>query len=138
MPCDDALGRCPFDHSRVRGIPCVDCHQDDYDATTNPDHTLYEFSLDCAACHDTYRWGDGRFDHRQFFPIYSGAHREPWNSCSDCHVDSGNLAVFSCLGCHPHNNRNETNQKHDEVQDYDPNTDYDSLRCFECHRDGRS
>jgi hypothetical protein len=123
-----------FDHSRVRGIPCVDCHQDDYDATRNPDHTLYVFSLDCADCHNTQRWGDGRFDHREFFPIYSGAHREPWNSCSDCHVDSGNLAVYACLGCHPHNNQRETDLKHSGIQDYD----YTSLRCFECHPDGRS
>ena len=41
-----------FNHEVVlAGTPmvCVDCHQDDYDQTTRPDHIAAGFPLDCAA-----------------------------------------------------------------------------------------
>jgi len=126
---DDAA----FDHSQVRATPCVDCHLEEYNQTNDPDHLQAGFSMECQNCHNTHRWGDGRFDHGQWFPIYSGKHREEWNSCNDCHINPSSYMEFSCLGCHPHSNRRDTDDKHDGLNDYA----YDSIECYRCHPDGR-
>ena len=121
-----------FDHSQVAGTPCADCHQDDYDATSDPIHTALGFPISCQDCHNTIDWHDGRFAHGTFFPIDSGKHRDKWNECSDCHTNSADYSVFSCLGCHPHSDQQETDNHHDEEPEYA----YDSIRCFECHPRG--
>lgn len=123
-----------FDHSQVRGTPCADCHQDDYDATSDPIHIVLNFPTSCQDCHNTISWHDAVFDHATFFPIDSGKHREAWNECSDCHTNSTDFSVFSCLGCHPHSNQRDTDDKHSEEPEYQ----YDSIRCFECHPRGNS
>ncbi len=47
------------------GLPseCVDCHRDDYDATTDPNHQSAGFPTDCAACHDPTTWTGATIDH---------------------------------------------------------------------------
>lgn len=126
-----------FNHERqLAGMPliCVECHQGDYDATRDPDHESAGFPVDCQACHDTRRWEGATFAHDGFFPIDSGAHREEWETCVDCHVEPTNYAVFSCLGCHPHSDQQKTDSDHDEEPDYL----YDSIECYDCHPRGRS
>jgi hypothetical protein len=126
-----------FDHDSqvdLSSTSCVTCHQDDYDATTNPNHRTAGFPVDCQACHGTRSWRPATFDHDPWFPLESGRHREEWNECSDCHTVPSDYKQFSCLGCHPHSDRNETDEKHREERDYQ----YDSRRCYECHPRGRS
>lgn len=80
---------------------CVNCHRDDYDATTDPAHAAAGMPTQCASCHGTVTWDGARFDHDgQWFPIYSGAHRGKWNSCSQCHTAPTNFAQFTCATCH--------------------------------------
>ena len=76
-------------------------------------------------------WEGAEFDHLQYFPIYSGEHRqgEVWTSCSDCHPNSNNFAVFDCLECHP---SSEMNEEHEEVPGYV----YQSPACLDCHPTG--
>lgn len=112
---------------------CVTCHQSDYDQTSNPNHLAANFPTDCAACHTTNPgWTPAEFDHdAQYFPIYSGTHRQAWNDCTDCHTNSSNYAEFSCFQCH---GQSQTNNDHSEVNGYS----YNSMACYECHPNGRS
>ena len=112
---------------------CWACHQDDYDGTTDPDHAAAHFPIDCASCHPVTSWDDGEFDHDgSYFPIYTGSHREAWNDCSDCHTNSSDYGVFSCIDCHEHSDQAEVDNDHDE----EPNYEYNSNACYSCHPDG--
>lgn len=112
------------------GVPCVDCHQSDYDGTSNPNHTSVGIPTDCAACHGTTTWDGARFDHDGWFPIYSGRHRGAWNSCSDCHT-TGDFSQFTCTRCH---SQAQMDEHHKEVSGYGPApTD-----CIRCHPQGNS
>jgi hypothetical protein len=116
------------------GLPsdCVFCHQDDFNATTNPRHGTAGFGTDCASCHGTTTWNGATFDHdASFFPIYSSKHRGKWNDCSDCHVNQSNYSAFSCLNCHAHD-RSRTDEDHSGVSGYR----YDSFACLDCHPRG--
>jgi hypothetical protein len=115
------------------GLPsdCVDCHIADYEGARNPNHVTNGFPTDCTLCHrpSDASWNDGTFDH-PFFPITSGPHASA--DCSDCHIEPGNFAVFSCLdaGCHP---QSRMDDKHSD----EPGYVYDSAACYSCHPDGR-
>lgn len=111
---------------------CYACHRGDYENTSDPNHLSAGFPTDCAACHSPLRWEPADWDHDTLFPIYSGTHREKWNSCADCHVVATNYSVFECIDCHEHN-RTDTDDDHDEVGDYE----YVSSACLQCHPDGR-
>ena len=45
---------------------CVSCHQNDYDATTDPNHISAQFSTDCTSCHTTGGWVPSTFNHDFF------------------------------------------------------------------------
>ena len=116
-----------------QGLPsdCVDCHLNDYQQTTDPDHIAAGFPTDCEICHrgSDLSWDQGNFNH-VWFPINSGAHRN--RDCSECHPSSGNFAVFTCTtSCHP---RSDTDPDHDEVPGYV----YNSAACYSCHPNGES
>jgi hypothetical protein len=122
---------------RYTGTPtdCNSCHQSDYAATTNPNHRAAGFPVQCETCHTTTAWRPASFDHDgRYFPIYSGAHRGEWTSCSECHVSSGNYRAFECILCHEHSNKAEVDKDHDDERGYV----YASSACYQCHRDGRA
>jgi hypothetical protein len=122
---------------RYTGTPtdCSSCHQSDYAATTNPNHRAAGFPVQCETCHTTTAWRPASFDHDgRYFPIYSGAHRGEWTSCSECHVSSGNYRAFECILCHEHSNKAEVDKDHDDERGYV----YASSACYQCHRDGRA
>ncbi len=85
------------------GVTCIDCHNDEYLAATNPNHLNAGFSTECSACHDinSLDWSassfDGNlFDHdAQYFPIYSGAHEGEWEGCIDCHTNSNDYSEYT-------------------------------------------
>ncbi len=111
---------------------CNSCHINDYNNTTNPNHLAAKFPQECEICHNTNGWIPSTFNHdQQYFPIYSGAHKNKWDNCLICHTDQNNYSVFSCLTCHEHN-QTEMNQKHIEVSDYQ----YNSEACLNCHPNG--
>lgn len=121
--------------SGYAGTPnqCFDCHQADFDGTTEPNHLSAHFSTHCETCHSETSWIPSTFDHdNQYFPINSGPHRETWSSCLTCHIDASNYSVFSCTVCHEHS-QTEMDQKHNEVSGYA----YNSISCFDCHPNGR-
>ena len=103
---------------------CYSCHQSKYNNTTNPNHQVMGFPPTCKICHDTKGWSPASFkQHDVLFPIYSGSHNGKWDSCSECHPDLNNYAVFDCKTCHAnaHEGRNYTN-----------------AQCYDCHKRGTS
>ncbi len=112
---------------------CFGCHAADYNNTTNPNHQAAQFPTDCTSCHSQNSWTPSTFDHdNMYFPIYSGKHEGEWDLCSDCHINSGNYSIFSCINCHEHSNQGEVDNDHDEVNGYV----YESNACYACHPDG--
>ncbi len=112
---------------------CHSCHKTDYDNTTDPNHQAAGFPTNCENCHNTNRWNETTWDHdSQYFPIYSGKHKDKWNTCSDCHVNSTNFAIFECINCHEHN-KTKMDDKHKDVSGYV----YQSAACYNCHPNGR-
>jgi hypothetical protein len=110
---------------------CVGCHLTNYNQTTNPSHTAAQFPTTCADCHSQSTWSPANWNHDgQYFPIYSGKHKNKWNLCTDCHSNPGNYAVFTCTtSCHP---QASTNNKHQGVNGYS----YNSAACYNCHPTG--
>jgi len=115
-------------------LECVACHQTDYDQTADPNHLSAQFPTTCETCHSAVAWEQTSWDHDgQYFPINSGAHREKWDDCTDCHVNPANYTQFECINCHDHNEQDMWD-KHKEEAGYE----YDSIRCYECHPNGKS
>ena len=115
-----------------KSATCVSCHQTAFNATTNPNHGLASFPTTCLDCHTTTTWTGARYTAHDasYFPIYSGAHRGRWSSCSTCHTVASDYTQFTCLTCH---GQQETNGHHSEVSGYS----YTSQACYSCHRNGR-
>ncbi|MCB9466090.1 MAG: cytochrome c3 family protein [Candidatus Eisenbacteria bacterium] len=113
---------------------CIECHLVDYQ-TASPDHDGAGFPTDCTSCHSLVGWDNADFDHdNSWFPIYTGTHREKWDTCTDCHTNPGDFTIFTCIDCHAHR-QSEMDQKHQEenVDDYV----YESTACYACHPRGR-
>jgi len=114
---------------------CHECHASDYEMAQNPNHQASGFSQNCKECHTlSENWSPADFaQHDSFyFPIYSGKHKNVWNSCATCHTNPQNYSVFSCTDCHEHN-ESAMNRKHDEVRNYI----WESNACYSCHPTGR-
>ncbi len=112
---------------------CLACHQTNFNATTNPNHIAADIPTDCKECHTTAPgWKPAEFKQHdgQYFPIYSGKHRNEWDLCSDCHTSPNNFAVNSCIVCH--NNQGELNSQHGDVGGYE----FNDPACFACHPTG--
>ncbi len=110
---------------------CITCHQADY----QEGHDSGGVQNTCADCHNVDDWEDADFDHdREFFPIYSGEHRNAWDrkTCATCHLQPEDFSFFSCEGaCHEHTEA-RMNREHDDVRDYV----FESTACLRCHPDG--
>ena len=77
---------------------CIDCHQDDYQATANPNHQTAGFGTDCQSCHSANGWVPANFNHNRFFPL-TGAHTAV--ACAQCHIGGVfNGTPTTCFGCH--------------------------------------
>jgi len=115
-------------------VTCIGCHLDDYNQTNDPPHASAQFSTDCLTCHTEFVWDPSTFDHdNQYFPIYSGKHQGEWNTCTECHTNQSNYEIFTCIDCHEHN-KTDMDDEHADEPDYE----YNSLACLDCHPDGDS
>jgi hypothetical protein len=102
---------------------CNSCHQKDYAATTNPNHTASNFPLTCGNCHSlTPGWKPASFDHSRF-PLTLG-HSAP--ACIDCHIGGNYTSTpTDCYACHQSNYNNTTNPNHKTLGF--------SVTCTQCH-----
>ena len=109
---------------------CIGCHQTDYNNTTNPGHAAQPqfFPVTCQNCHSTTNWLNASFNHAQYtpFPI---THGNANGVCATCHTNSNDYSIFQCTNCHA---KSQTDQNHQGVQGYV----YNSVNCYQCHRDG--
>ncbi|HWO58072.1 MAG TPA: hypothetical protein VNN55_10945 [bacterium] len=122
---------CHANGSSGTPMECAACHNNDYLSAT-PNHVAAGFPTTCQTCHTTSAWTPANWDHdAQYFPIYSGAHKDKWNDCVDCHVSAGNFAAFECIFCHQHN-QTDTDRDHTG----EPGYQYLSSACYACHPRG--
>jgi len=119
-------------YSTTLPTTCVGCHQTNYNQTNNPPHASAQYPTDCLLCHNQTAWTPSTFNHdSQYFPIYSGHHNGTWSTCGDCHTNSSDYKVFSCITCHAHNQTDMDNH-HSGVSGYS----YNSNSCYQCHPTG--
>ncbi len=103
---------------------CIDCHEDDFNASRDPNHVTDQFSQDCTECHSTEVWEPAIFDHELTDFSLTGAHIE--TDCVSCHI----AGVFAglpaeCIDCHQ--------QDFDKVEDPNHVEGQFSQDCTECH-----
>lgn len=77
---------------------CADCHRDDYQGATDPDHLAGAFPTACEGCHNTTAWIPADFNHDLVFPL-RGAHRG-LDCGSACHADGHAGTPTDCFSCH--------------------------------------
>lgn len=78
---------------------CIDCHQNDYRGTTNPNHMAAAFPTDCTVCHSTSSWTAAAFNHASTGFALTGAHVSV--ACASCHVNNNySLNSTACITCH--------------------------------------
>lgn len=98
------------------GNDCINCHMDDYAATTDPNHQMQGFSLECMDCHDVagqdWQWSAGGLSHA-FFPLTQG---HEINDCAACHT-GGNFSntPTDCFACHEVDYQATTSPDHQAV-----------------------
>ena len=80
---------------------CSDCHQTDFNNTTNPNHQTLGIAITCETCHTTNPgWSPALFpQHGQYF-LLTGAHAQISNDCESCHNGNYNNPPNECVGCH--------------------------------------
>jgi hypothetical protein len=91
-------------------VDCYSCHQQDFIAAKNPDHTASKFTTNCKDCHNLIPgWKPAKFNHTSF-PLTLG-HSTP--ACIDCHI-GGNYTTtpVDCYSCHKQNYLATTNPNH--------------------------
>ena len=112
---------------------CYGCHQAAWISTQTlggavPNHTAAQYPTTCVTCHTTWvttNWLGATFNHTWFKVPHHGS------VCADCHINSTNYAVFSCINCHSgsHSNKTQTDSNHGGVNGYT----YGPMTCVPCH-----
>jgi hypothetical protein len=101
---------------------CYSCHQKDFLATTDPNHSTSGFEHTCADCHTTNPgWKPANFNHNQF--ALTLGHSVP--SCNDCHKGNYTTTPTDCYSCHQQDFLGTTDPNH--------STSAFSHTCTECH-----
>jgi len=80
------------------GNECVNCHLQDFVATTSPNHIESGYSQECIDCHDVnaFDWSSENILH-DFFPLVKGHDID----CIQCHTTGTFEAIPSdCIACH--------------------------------------
>jgi LSD1 subclass zinc finger protein len=108
-----------FDHAMLTpavGANCAGCHVPPKDAL-HPDAKAV-----CSTCHSQTDWATATLDHTRFFAL-TGPHDA---SCTTCHT-GGDLAKYTCLTCHVH-------QQDDLVREHLEEGIRNIDNCVACHR----
>lgn len=102
---------------------CYTCHKNNYDTSTNPNHSRVGISTDCSKCHNSTLWTPSIFTHSATaFPL-TGIHLT--TSCESCHKGNTTGTSAICYSCHKTNYDATTNPNH--LTSNIPNT------CSQCH-----
>ncbi len=119
---------CHFSETYLRferiGNACSNCHIDDYNNSTSPNHNAIGFSTTCSDCHDIFslEWETDKVKH-DFFPLAGG---HDIQDCAQCHTSSNYSDISSdCVACHLTDFNNTATPDH--------NTTNFSTDCILCH-----
>lgn len=117
---------CHFGRTIGTSTICFDCHQTNFNRTTNPNHTRLGISTECNLCHTTNPdWKPAQFPiHNNFFAL-TGKHNVIRNDCFSCHKGSYFNTPRECLGCHLNNYNQTTSPNHSLLQF--------PIQCETCH-----
>ncbi|MFI5253007.1 MAG: hypothetical protein ACHQQQ_11320 [Bacteroidota bacterium] len=90
---------------------CYQCHNTNFNTSSNPNHVAGNFSHDCTTCHTTTAWSPANFDHNTTHFSLTGAHVSV--ACVACHTNGNFQLVYSnCYQCHSANFTGTTNPNH--------------------------
>ena len=121
VECHEAETNIRFD--RI-GNDCISCHNDDYLATTEPDHVSVGYSTECMDCHNPlgFDWSADPLTH-DFFPLVEG---HDIQDCNECHTGTSfSDAPSDCVACHQADFDQATNPSHTRLGL--------STDCVSCH-----
>ena len=105
---------------------CTSCHNEEFLATTNPNHVDLGISSDCNQCHTTDPdWVPATFDIHDDYYELKGAHDLIANDCVACHNGNYNSTPNTCIGCHAEDYSQTDDPPHVELQF--------SEDCESCH-----
>jgi hypothetical protein len=111
-----------FDHELIKvakRIDCVSCHK-------KPNDDLHlSLQNNCSECHSTSHWSPATYDHSDYF-ILDEDHNA---KCNTCHVNTTNIKIYSCYGCHEHTEV-KIREEHNEEGIYN------FADCASCHKSG--
>ena len=137
IPCTECHGNLR-DRAFVRAaVRCDACHEGQFQRTaaTSIDHVANNYSRDCQACHNTFRFFPATVgSHDACFRISSGSHHGI--RCLACHTSlatgafSGTCSTgtYTCAECHSHACA-RSDAQHRQVMGYECAT----RKCYECH-----
>lgn len=107
------------------GVECIDCHLNNYNQTTSPNHVSGNFSTDCSECHDlnAFTFSGSGIIH-DFFPLEQG---HSISDCFACHTEGTPYSNISaeCISCHQSDFNATTNPNHVSADL--------STNCYDCH-----
>jgi hypothetical protein len=90
---------------------CTQCHQNDFNQTTNPNHAAGGFSTTCTTCHTMVSWAPATFDHSATKFNLTGAHTSV--ACGSCHVNNNfQISYTNCFMCHQTDYQNAASPNH--------------------------
>ena len=90
---------------------CSSCHLDNYNATTEPIHSVVKFPTSCETCHNSIAWIPSSFNHNigTNFPL-TGSHVGV--ACISCHATGYAGISANCVSCHIVNYNASVNPPH--------------------------
>ena len=106
------------------GNECINCHLEDFNATTDPNHIASGFSLECTDCHqiEGFDWSSEFINH-DFFPLEKG---HDIADCNACHTNGDfKNTPTDCVACHL-TDFNEAQTPNHIASDF-------STNCTDCH-----
>ncbi len=111
---------------KFKSLPmdCFSCHNQDFNKTTQPNHTTAQMSHDCVTCHTNISWKPSSFDHNKTNFQLVGAHTGA--ECSSCHSNGKFKGLpTDCYTCH----------EKDYLKAITPNHSIEpfSHECLSCH-----
>jgi len=80
-------------------VDCEYCHHNSFKETTNPNHQLANFQVECVDCHKSLptTWNDTNWKHPLSFDL-KGAHKN--TDCIECHENTFQGTSSECITCH--------------------------------------
>jgi len=108
---------------------CIQCHQTDYNGTTNPNHKQSGLPTACEQCHSTTNWLGAVFNHASTGFTLTGFHTTL--QCAQCHTTAlfpGGAYTIpngTCIQCHQTDYNGTTSPNHAQAQF--------PTACEQCH-----